>query len=162
MNILKSISKLLPVKTIYAHCDIPCKIYDPYPAQIAAHSVIRMTQMIMELKNEGDEKKYMHDLARLTKVKEDHAEVCKHEIRVIWGDYFKPEMIEKFPEVHSLVFEIMKLASKARQAIDLEASKQLLEKVQEFAEIFFKTKDLTPKRIKSIYPTEGEMVIYEA
>lgn len=161
MKITKYLLRLLPVKTIYAHCDIPCKIYDPYPAQIAAHSVIRMTQMIMELKNEGDEKAYYSQLARLTKVKEDHAEICKHEIRVIWGDYFKPEMVEKFPHLHELVFEIMKLASKTKQTIDLEASRSLLAKVQEFAEIFFKSKDLNPKRIKSIYPTEGEMVIYE-
>lgn len=161
MNLINLAAKLLPSKTIHAHCDIPCKIYDPYPAQIAAHSVIRMTQMILELKNEGDEKAYFSQLSRLTKAKEDHAEICKHEIRVIWGDYFKPEMVEKFPEVHALVFDIMHIASKARQEINLEASKQLLSKVQEFAEIFFKSKDLTPKRIKSIYPTEGEMVIYE-
>lgn len=158
---IKWLINLLPQKTIYAHCDIPCKIYDPYPAQIAAHSVIRMTQMILELKKEGDDKAYFSQLTRLTKVKEDHAEICKHEIRVIWGDYFKPDMIEKFPELHSLVFDIMHIASKARQTIDLEASKNLLAKVQEFAEIFFKSKGLTPKRIKSIYPTEGEMVIYE-
>lgn len=160
MNLINTISKLLPIKIIHAHCDIPCKIYDPYPAQIAAHSVIRMTQMLMELKNEGDDKAYYSQIARLTKVKEDHAEICKHEIRVIWGDYFKPEMVEKFPELHSLVFDIMHVASKARQEINLEASKTLLSKVQEFAEIFFKSKDLTPKRIKSFYPTEGEMVIY--
>lgn len=158
---IKWLINFLPIKTIHAHCDIPCKIYDPYPAQIAAHSVIRMTQMILELKNEGDEKAYYSQLARLTKVKEDHAEICKHEIRVIWGDYFKPEMIEKFPEVHALVFDIMHTASKARQEIDLEAAKKLLSQVQEFAEIFFKSKDMEPVRIPSGYPTEGEMVTHK-
>ncbi len=161
MNLINLAAKLFPSKTIHAHCDIPCKIYDPYPAQIAAHSVIRMTQMIMELKNEGDEKSYYSQLARLTKVKEEHAEICKHEIRVIWGDYFKPEMIEKFPEVHALVFDIMHVASKARQEINLEASKQLLSKVQDFAELFYKTKDMETSRIPSGYPTEGEMVIHK-
>lgn len=161
MNLIKEITKILPLKTIHAHCDIPCKIYDPYPAQIAAHSVIRMTQMIMELKNEGDDKAYYSQLARLTKVKEDHAEICKHEIRVIWGDYFKPEMIEKLPELHTLVFDIMHTASKARQEINLEAAKDLLSKVQEFAEIFYKSKDMESVRIPSGYPTEGEMVIHK-
>lgn len=160
MNLISAIAKLLPVKTIHAHCDIPCKIYDPYPAQMAAHSVIRMTQMILELKNEGDDKAYYSQLARLTKVKEDHAEICKHEIRVIWGDYFKPDMIEKFPNLHALVFDIMHLASKARQTIDLEASKTLLSKVQEFAEVFYRSKGMEPVRIPSGFPTEGEIVIH--
>lgn len=155
MKLIEFISRVLPLKTIYAHCDIPCGIYDPHEAQVAAHTVIRMTNLLLEA---GDD---MHKVARLTKVKEDHAEKVKHEIRVIWGDYFKPEHAEKFPHLHELVFEIMKLASKAKQNIDAEAANQLLAKVQEFAEIFYQTKGVTPKRVKSIYPTEGEIVAYE-
>lgn len=155
MNILNIFSKFLPLKTIYAHCDIPCGIYDPYAAQLAAHTVIRMTKMIQEA---GDDLSKVH---RMMNVKEDHAEIVKKEVRVIWGDYFKPEMIEKFPDLHNLVFEIMKLASKTKQNVDIDAANQLLSKVQEFVEIFFKTKELTPKRVKSAFPTEGEMVIYE-
>ena len=161
MNLIKLITKILPAKRIYAHCDIPCKIYDPYAAQIAAHSVIRMTQMLIELENEGDDKAYHSQIARLTKVKEDHAEICKHEVRVIWGDYFKPEMIEKFPDLHTLVFEIMHFASKARQTIDLEASRELLSKVQQFAEMFYQSKDMESFRIPSGFPTEGEIVIHK-
>jgi nickel superoxide dismutase len=147
---------LLPAKVIYAHCDIPCGIYDPHEAQVAAHTVIRMTGLIEEAS--GDP----HKIARLTRVKEDHAERVKNEVRIIWGDYFKPEHIEKYPQLHGLVFEIMKLASKTKQNIDKQAAEELLAKVQDFAEIFFKSKGLTPKRIKSIYPTEGEIVSYES
>ncbi|MCI4329747.1 MAG: superoxide dismutase, Ni, partial [Thermoplasmata archaeon] len=32
-----------------AHCDIPCGIYDPHEAQIAALTVVRMDQLIAEL-----------------------------------------------------------------------------------------------------------------
>ena len=32
----------------HAHCDIPCKIYDPSTAQIAALTVIRMIDIIEE------------------------------------------------------------------------------------------------------------------
>src|SRR5205085_2743727 len=103
----------------------------------------------------GDDLAKVH---RMMNVKEDHAEIVKNEIRIIWGDYFKPEHIEKFPDLHELVFEIMKLASKTKQNIDKEAAENLLAKVQEFAEIFYKSKGLTPKRVKSIYPTEAEMV----
>jgi nickel superoxide dismutase len=122
---------------------------------MAAHTVIRMTSLLNEAK--GDPYK----VTRLTKVKEEHAELLKHEVRVIWGDFFKPEHLEKFPDLHSLVFEIMKLASKARQEVNFEAANSLLEKTQEFAEIFYKSKGVEPARIKTIYPTEGEIVTHK-
>lgn len=160
VGILHHITKILPLNTAYAHCDIPCGIYDPYYAQVAAHTVLRMTQLIKE-EHETDQKILAHNIARLTKVKEDHAEILKHEIRVIWGDYFKEEHIQKYPKLHELVFSIMKLASKARQHVDEEAAKELVSKVQEFAEIFLQTKGVTPTRVPSLYPTGLDMVIYE-
>lgn len=157
---LQVFSKLLPLKNVYAHCDIPCGIYDPYQAQVAAHSVLRMTQLISEAKSE-DPKLLAHDVARFTKVKEDHAELVKHEVRVIWGDYFKEEQLKEYPDLHALVFRIMKLASKARQHVDESAALELLSAVQEFSEIFLKTKGVTPIRVPSIYPTGLEMVVYK-
>jgi nickel superoxide dismutase len=159
-TIIRAVDRLLPPQTIYAHCDIPCGIYDPHTAQLAAHTVIRMTNLLNELPDE-DSKEREHKLSRYTAVKEEHAELVKKEVRVIWGDYFKSEHLEKFPKLHELVFDIMKLASRARQEINLEASQQLLAKVQEFAEIFFKTKGVEPVRIKTVYPTEGEIVVYK-
>jgi nickel superoxide dismutase len=157
--------KLLPTQPAYAHCDIPCGIYDPHNAQVAAHSVIRMTQMINDVTASSDNapfderKKIIHQITRLTKVKEEHAEIVKHEVRVIWGDYFKPEMLKEHPGLHDLVFNIMKLASKARQEINKEASAELLLKVQEFSEIFWKTKNRETVHVPSGYPTEGEIVV---
>lgn len=153
--------KLLPLKTIYAHCDIPCGIYDPHNMQMAAHTVIRMTQMIMELEEGDDHKKFTHQMARLTKVKEEHAELCKHEIRVLWADYFKPEMLEKYPDLNDLVFKTLKLASKSRQEINMEASEELLTNTQKIAEIFFETKGIKSKKVKAPYPTEREIVIQD-
>ncbi|OGH19083.1 MAG: superoxide dismutase, Ni [Candidatus Levybacteria bacterium RIFCSPHIGHO2_12_FULL_38_12] len=165
MKSLGSLFNSLQLQTAYAHCDIPCGIYDPYPAQIAAHTVIRMTQSIGEAHAESDssedQKKLMHAIARYTRVKEDHAELVKREIRVIWGDYFKPEHVKKFPKLHELVFNIMKHASKAKQEVNIEEAKELLELVQQFAEIFWKTKGKEPVRVASAYPTGGEMVIYK-
>jgi nickel superoxide dismutase len=159
MNILNVVSKFLPIKTIYAHCDIPCGIYDPHNMQMAAHTVIRMTQMINDLAEDSDHKKFTHQMARLVKVKEEHGELCKHELRVLWADYFKPEMVEKYPDLHDLVFKTMKLASKGRQEINLEAAEELLANTQRIAEIFFETKGLKSKKVKAPYPTEREIVI---
>ena|SRR5258708_27560798 len=157
-QLISFLFKVLPSQPVYAHCDIPCGIYDPYPAQIAAHTVIRMTQLITEAKNEN-QKELMHAIARYTHVKEEHANMVKNEIRVIWGDYFKPEMVKDHPDVHELVFTIMKTASKARQEVDIDAAQELLTKVQHFAEIFWKTKNRETVRIASPYPTGGELVL---
>lgn len=102
-----------------------------------------------------------HHVSRLTKVKEEHAEIIKHEIRVIWGDYFKEEQIEKCPNIHALVHNIMMSASKCKQEVNLEESKKLLNLVQEFSEAFYKTKDMKIRRIPSGFPTEGEIVSHE-
>lgn len=158
------IAKLLPVKIIYAHCDIPCGIYDPHTAQMAAHTVIRMTSLIEEAKIDPDasideRKQFIHRLARLTKVKEEHAELIKHEIRVLWADYFKSEHLKDYPNLHDLVFETMKLASRARQEINLGAATELLEAVLEIAEIFFQTKGLKTIRVSAPYPTGKDLVL---
>lgn len=167
MKLSNLLLKFLPDEIAYAHCDVPCGIYDPYLAQVAAFTVIRMTQMLEEASVSSAEppfderKRLISQISRLTKVKEDHAEIVKHEVRVIWGDYFKAEQIEKFPEVHNLVHEIMQLGSKVKQELDLEAAKKLLSKVQEFSEIFYKSKGLTVVKIPSGFPTGGELVSHK-
>lgn len=153
LNFFKALFNLLPAQTAYAHCDIPCGIYDPHNAQMAAHTVLRMTNLINETK--GD----IHKISRLTRVKEDHSELVKHDIGVIWWDYFKEEHLKQYPDLHLLVYEIMKLASKTKQEIDLEAANELISKVQEFSELFWKTKGRDVTRTKSGYPTEGEIVL---
>ncbi|MBI2074488.1 MAG: superoxide dismutase, Ni [Candidatus Levybacteria bacterium] len=163
-KILDFFIKILPLKTAYAHCDIPCGIYDPHLAQLAAHTVIRMTSLINDVKIDTnapieERKKFIHQLSRYTKAKEEHAEIIKYEVRVIWGDYFKPEHVKDNPELHELVFKIMKSASKAKQEINTENANELLSAVQQFAEIFWKTKNRESVHIASSYPTGGEIVI---
>lgn len=159
------LDKILPAETVYAHCDIPCGIYDPHLAQMAAHTVIRMVNLISELPRlksdapQEEREQLVHKLSRYTATKENHAELCKHEIRIIWGDYFKPEHLQQHPELHELVWKIMKLASKARQEMNLQASEELLASVNKFAEIFWKTKGAEPVKRKSFYPTEREIVV---
>ena len=149
----KLMDKFSKPSIAYAHCDIPCGIYDPHQAQVAAHSVIRMVQLIEENKDDA------HAVARYTSVKEEHAELCKHEIRIIWGDYFKPEHLEKYPDIHEHVNKIMKQASTAKQSVDLAAAEELLESVNKFAEIFWETKGVESYRAKAPYPTGKEIVL---
>ena len=155
MNILQKLLFLLPAKTVYAHCDIPCGIYDPNRLQQAAHTVLRMTQLILDA---GDD---THKIIRSTHVKEEHAEILKHEVTVLWADYFKPEHLEKFPELHTQVWNLLKLASKTKQEVNKEAATNLVEESLKFAELFYKSKGLEPVRVKAPYPTEGELVVYK-
>jgi len=48
-GVLGARDAIRPPTTVYAHCDIPCGIYDPHEAQIAALTVIRMDQLVAEL-----------------------------------------------------------------------------------------------------------------
>ncbi len=152
MSLINSLIKLLPTKPIYAHCDIPCGIYDPHEMQMAAHTVIRMVNLINEAK--GD----THKIARCTRVKEKHGDRVEYEITTLWADYFKEEHLKDYPKLHDLVWKTVKLSGKVRQEVNLESSQELLKNVQEIAEIFWKTKGFEPVRIPSGYPTEGEIV----
>lgn len=155
MNLLE---KILKPEIGYAHCDIPCGIYDPHLAQVAAHTVIRMVNLINDLPNTNDQAN-AHKFNRYTASKEEHAELVKHEIRVIWGDFIKPVHVEQFPEISDLVPRIMQQASQSRQEVNLEITTQLLNSVQEFAEIFWKIKGVDTVRVKAPYAGAGADLI---
>jgi nickel superoxide dismutase len=80
--------------------------------------------------------------------KERSAEIVKHEVRIIWGDFYKEPQFESYPELHNLVHEIMLLTSKCKQNIDQKASRDLVEKLNRFAEIFWKIKEVESSRVK--------------
>jgi nickel superoxide dismutase len=73
-------------------------------------------------------------------VKEEHADLVKHEIDVLWHDYFKPEHLEKYPDLHTTVWETTKLASTNKQNVDMDAAKSLVASVDKIAEAFWATK----------------------
>ena len=162
---LRLLDRLSPPPTAFAHCDIPCGIYDPHLAQIAALTVVRMNQLIADLQapaggaGKEDWDKYTNSLARYITVKEEHAELVKREVRIIWGDYFKPEHLEKHKDLHATVWNVMKLGSKCRQNVDMQAAQDLLVEVQKFAEAFWATKDAKTARQPSRQAVGGEVVV---
>ena len=129
---------LAPTTTARAHCDIPCGIYDPHEAETAAKTVSKMVELINGL--EGDDTATRNKFARCVKVKEEHAEKVKREVQIIWSDYFKPEHLETYPDLHDKVWKLLKLAGKNKQNVDAEAAAQLEAGVAEFSEIFWATK----------------------
>lgn len=144
--------------TAYAHCDIPCGIYDVHNAQLAAHTIIRMTDLLGQIKRE-DELKAEHDVARVANVKENHSDILEKELMTLENDYFKEEHYKKYENLGKFFSEANILGAKARQGIEPETAKELLEKVMQIAEIFYKSKNVEFVRVKSVYPTELEIVV---
>ncbi|MHA2253687.1 MAG: superoxide dismutase, Ni [Candidatus Kariarchaeaceae archaeon] len=155
----KIIKMLTPVHKAYAHCDVPCGIYDPHLAQVSAHTVLRMVNLMQALdKNDPD---YDLKMSRYISVKEEHGELAKHEIRIIWGDYLKQEHEDQFSELKGLTWKLMKQGSAGRQTASEAAAKEFLEGVLKFSEIFWKTKGKSPRRVAAPYPSGGEIVLPE-
>ena len=46
MLISKKLVEFSKIETAFAHCDVPCGIYDPHLAQVAALTTMRMIQLI--------------------------------------------------------------------------------------------------------------------
>ncbi len=159
------LNRILPAEEASAHCDIPCGIYDPHLAQVAALTVVRMNQLIEGLEAPGgggppskqDRDKYVNSLSRYIATKEEHAELVKHEVRIIRGDFFKPD--NSPANIGELVDGIMKTASAARQNVDKAAAEKLLDQVNQFAEAFWKAKDVQTKKVSSNQAAGGEYVV---
>lgn len=132
--------KLLSIKTAYAHCDVPCGIYDPYTAQLAAKTVLTMVQKIDQLPLDKPTVVDRNNFVRMVKVKEEHAELCKREVLILWTDYFKLEHLEKFPNLHDLVWKTAKLCSANKRGVDEVKAQELIEAVDKIADIFAQTK----------------------
>ena len=150
----------MPFNQASAHCDIPCKIYDPITAQLAVLTMIRMVDLLVELKaNEVLSFDQQATFNRLVSEKEVHGKKIKEEIRIIWGDYFKQPQLEAYPELHQLTHEIMLATSFAKQHIERDATLVLLDKVNRFSEIFWLSKGISVYRAKSPYPP-AEILVY--
>jgi len=141
-KLTKILIKLLPSRPVYAHCDIPCGIYDPHAAQLASQTVLKMVQKIKELDSSSSPQNDItsrNNFVRMVKVKEEHAEICKREVLILWTDYFKAEHLEKFPDLHDLVWKTAKLCSENKRHVDAAKAEELIEAVDKIAKIFDET-----------------------
>ncbi len=120
------------IKPVYAHCDLPCGVYDPMQALIEAASIMKIMEKYPGLSEE--------DKTRAIIIKEERAELVKRHLWVLWTDYFKPEHLEKFPDLHDKFWRATKQAGQCKKTVDQSEAKKLLEQIHEIAEIFQATK----------------------
>ena len=159
-HVMKKIDKLVGFDKASAHCDIPCKIYDPSTAQIAALSLIRMVDLLLELETQAPHSlSQLSTIARLTTEKEQQGIKVKEEIRIIWSDYIKQPQLDAYPVLHTLTHNIMLKASFNKQHIDRAAAIELLKLVNEFAEIFWQSKNVATYTATCPY-LPSESVVY--
>ncbi|OGY84796.1 MAG: superoxide dismutase, Ni, partial [Candidatus Kerfeldbacteria bacterium RIFCSPHIGHO2_12_FULL_48_17] len=142
-----ALEKISPAAVVHAHCDGPCGVYDPAQARVAAEAVVAMTKKILELKRPaagGDpaaDLAYFNTLTRYIRIKEDEAENAKHHLLVLWTDYFKPEHVAKFPDLHETFWMAAKAASACKHEISGEHAQELLAAVKKVHEMFWTTKN---------------------
>ncbi len=126
---------LAPTATAFAHCDLPCGVYDPAQARIEAESV----KAICEKYAQNSDAEFR---ARAIQIKEERSDLVKHHLWVLWTDYFKPPHFEKYPHLHQLFNEATKLAGAAgtKGSMDVAKAEDLLAKIEEINKIFWETK----------------------
>ena len=127
--------RFTPKTVVSAHCDLPCGVYDPAQARIEAESVKAICE-----KYAGNEDPTFR--ARAVAIKEQRAELVKHHLAVLWHDYFKAPHFEKYPDLHTLFNETIKLASGtgSKQSMDPADGQKLLDGIAKIDAIFWETK----------------------
>jgi nickel superoxide dismutase len=120
------------MKPVYAHCDLPCGVYDPAQARIEAESVL------------GAIKKYEsfdeQNKIRAIIIKEQRCEEVKRHLWVLWTDYFKPEHLELHDDLHTLFWNATKQAGACKKSLDTADADKLLAYIDEIAEVFAASK----------------------
>ncbi|MHB1585428.1 MAG: superoxide dismutase, Ni [Acidimicrobiales bacterium] len=132
-RVLQAADRIAPPAPVRAHCDLPCGVYDPAQARIEAQSV----KAIMEKHNASDDPSFRE---RAIMIKEERADLVKHHLWVLWTDYFKPEHLEKYPQLHEIFWKATKSAGESKKTTDEAVGQRLLDEIDQIDKIFWETK----------------------
>jgi nickel superoxide dismutase len=132
-RLLRTMDRIAPPTTVFAHCDLPCGVYDPAQARIEAQSV-KACQEKHNASDDGDFKQ------RAIAIKEERADLVKHHLWVLWTDYFKPEHLQKHPQLHEMFWTATKTAGEAKKTNDEGVGQRLIDEIDKIAEVFWETK----------------------
>ena len=104
-----------------------------------------MTKKILDLTppEPGDTQavaSYLNTVGRYVAIKEEQAELAKHELLVLWTDYFKPVHLEANPDLHDVFWNAAKACSECKQHVSTEAADDLMAAVEKIHNIFWESK----------------------
>lgn len=142
---MKLLRAIFRVQEAWAHCDIPCGIYETNTLLVSAQTVIRMVEIMEAIPMDKPSLKDRNNFIRCVKVKEDHAQLCEEQLVTLWADFFKSDHLEKFPDLHDRVWKAIKLASDNKQDVSTEKAKELMAACLVVADMFDQVK-IEPKK----------------
>ncbi len=127
------------IKPVYAHCDVPCGIYE---TDTMTHAAVTCAKMVEKINDLPDDNSFetRNNFVRMVATKEEHARKCKDQIYILWSDYFKSEHLEKFPSLHDTMWQAAKQCGKVKQTVSAEECQKLVDMVHEIAHIFADSK----------------------
>ena len=136
---------LAPTTVVRAHCDLPCGVYDPEQARIEAESVFRIQE-----KYQGNEDPVYR--ARAIHIKEERADLVKEHLDVLWHDYFKPEHLEKFPDLHDVCWKASKQGSIVKRTVEIADAQKLLDLIDQIDTMWRETGGPASTRMQQLVP----------
>lgn len=123
------------IKTVYAHCDIPCGVYETDTMRHSAETCKKMVGKINDLGELDSIEKY-NTFVRCVNNKERHAQKVKNELYILWSDYFKPEHVDKYPDLHDTLWRTVKQASEVKHTVSMEEAQKLCDMVHDVHHLY--------------------------
>jgi len=138
-NVIAKLAFALPAEKVSAHCDGPCGVYDPASARIAGEAVLSMTKKLLDAGPVSD-LAAQNTQGRFIAIKEEQAQIAKDELLILWTDYFKPQHLDAYPDLHTTFWNAAKLCSATKVEVSLEKAEALMAAIKKVDEIFWATK----------------------
>ena len=123
------------IKPVFAHCDGPCGHYETDTLKNSASTCLKLVEKILNLKDD-DKQAYV----RLTMLKEEHAQICKNQIYILWSDFFKVHHYQQYNQLHNKLYLLAQQCSLVKQTVDLKTIQHLIDLIAELDVIFDKAK----------------------
>ena len=142
---LTAIVRAFPASVVEAHCDGPCGVYDPASARVAAEAVLSMTKKLKAMESPAADDAaalaaFNNTFGRYVAIKEEESQKTKKELLILWTDYFKPEHLSTFPDLHETFWKSAKLCSACKVNIDQGKAEELIAAVEKVHGMFWQSK----------------------
>lgn len=127
------------IKPIYAHCDGPCGHYETDTLKNGALTCRKVTEKLIALAEKGHTVEAGQQHVRYTMIKDEHAQLCKQQIYILWSDYFKVHHYEKYPKLQRQLYALAQLCSQLKQTVDLALVDELIAQIETLDKTFKET-----------------------
>ena len=132
-------TKVSSLPKVYAHCDVPCGVYEPDSMRWAVETCEKMVDKLLHLELPAYID-YHNTFSRGVSVKEEYAEIAKKQVLILWTDYFKPEHLQKWPDLHQKIWMATKQCSVVKRTVNMDEVRKLRTMIEEIATIFAESK----------------------